>query len=285
VSRDSAPVLILGCGYTGRRLARELLRHGASVLATAREPEQLDDLARLGASVRRLDVLEPGTWTWLEDVADGALVLHSIPVVGAGAGWVDRTAEILAPLAGQARRIAYLSTTAVYGDARNVNATTTPAPRTEPDRLRLVAESAVADGPWSWLILRPAAIYGPGRGVHHAMRKGSHRLAGDGENIASRIHVDDLVQIAGAALESTLAGAFPVADSQPCTAREMADFCAELLKLPTPPPSAAAGEAGTRSVDRRVDGSAICRALGITLRYPSYRTGVPAALAAESMEG
>jgi hypothetical protein len=34
----------------------------------------------------------------------------------------------------------------------------------------------------------------------------------------------------------------------------------------------------TRRADRRVDGSTIRKLLGIQLRFPSYRTGIPASL-------
>ena len=86
---------------------------------------------------------------------------------------------------------------------------------------------------------------------------------------------------AEAALLSTVCGAYPVADEEPCTSREMAEFCAELLHLPVLKRSARADEPKSRfASNRRVDGSAIRRLLGITLAYPSYRVGVPAALKA-----
>ena len=37
----------------------------------------------------------------------------------------------------------------------------------------------------------------------------------------------------------------------------------------------------TRRSDRRVDGEAVRRALGVRLQYPSYKSGIPASLAAE----
>ena len=51
------------------------------------------------------------------------------------------------------------------------------------------AEQAIAAGPWSTLILRPAAIYGPGRGVQVSLPLGEYH---PGENFVSRIHADDL---------------------------------------------------------------------------------------------
>ena len=132
------------------------------------------------------------------------------------------------------------------------------------------------------MILRPAAIYGPMRGVHSAMRQGRFRLARDGSNFVSRIQVDDLAALAVAALASSAAGAYPVADDEPCTSREIVEFCAQLLGLPLPGSVMESEVSETRRSDRQVNGSAIRRILGVDLKYASYRTGIPAALAAEA---
>jgi nucleoside-diphosphate-sugar epimerase len=113
------------------------------------------------------------------------------------------------------------------------------------------------------------------------MREGSFRLAGDGSNFVSRIHVDDLAAHAEKALLSDLTGAYPVADEEPCSSREIAEFCAGLLGLPLPEAVSEEELSETRRSDRRVDGSAIRRLLGLELRYPSYRQGIPAALREE----
>jgi nucleoside-diphosphate-sugar epimerase len=145
--------------------------------------------------------------------------------------------------------------------------------------LRLAAEQAVAAGPWPSLILRPAAIYGPGRGVHERLRQGTFKLLGDGSNFISRLHVDDLAGIVVAALFSDLTGAYPAADDEPCPSLEIVAFCARLLGLPLPSSAGPEELDETRRSDRRVDGRAVRRLLGVELTYPSYRVGVPAALA------
>ena len=60
------------------------------------------------------------------------------------------------------------------------------------------------------LVLRPAAIYGPGRGLHTAMREGRFKLVGDGGNWVSRIHVDDLLGISSPRWDPSLQGLFPL---------------------------------------------------------------------------
>lgn len=247
--------LILGSGYTGSRVATRLRAKGLPVEETHRG---------------QLDLLDPESMARLR-VRKGVHVLYSIPAVGS-------LAPILDALAGKASRIVYLSTTGVYGDTKEVNETTPVAPRTERQQLRVATEGAIMAGPWSTLILRPAAIYGPGRGVHASMLDRRFALIEGGQNYISRIHVDDLAAIAEAALLSDITGAYPVADDDPCSSREIAAYCADLLGLPLPPSLPRDQVSETRRADRKVDGSAIRRLLGVTLRYPSYRSGIPAAL-------
>lgn len=252
-------VLILGCGFTGQRVGRRFLARGFQVTATTRTPGRLASLTQLGVDVIALDHLAA-------NLRAGVLVLHSIPP--------PEPVHLLDALGAAPARVVYLSTTAVYGAATCVDATTPVDPQSGRARPRLEAEQRVAAGPWSSLILRPAAIYGPGRGVQESLPRGAYYA---GDNYVSRIHVDDLAAHAEAALLSDLEGAYPVADEEPCTTREIAEFCARLLHLPSVPPPAPGSKPRTMS-NRRVDGSAIRRALGITLAYPSYRTGIPASL-------
>jgi len=248
-------ILILGCGFTGRRVARRFLARGAKVTVTTRDPDKLADL---GANAVRLEELAP-------HLSPGLLVLHSLPP--------DADFDMRS-LRNFPSRMVYLSSTAVYGAATEVDEKTPADESTPRAQARLVAEQSVMDGPWSSLILRPAAIYGPGRGAHEALRRGTYTA---GDNFVSRIHVDDLATHIEAGLLSKLTGAFPVADEEPCTTRQIADFCANLLGLPA---SLSTAPTATRVTgNRRVDGSGIRRALGITLAYPSYRVGIPAALA------
>jgi len=259
---ETLDILILGCGYTGHRVAKRFLTMGARVTATTRHPQRL---AGLGA-----EIISTGDLP--KHVRPGMLVLHSIPP--------DGPAGLLDPLRHTARRLVYLSSTAVYGAAAIVNESTPVDDDTERARARLEAERAIAEGPWSALILRPAAIYGPGRGVQESIQRGEHSLS---DRFVSRIHVDDLAAHVEAGLLSTISGAYPVADEEPCTSRDLAEFCARLLNIPVTGTGYERADRMPRFANnRRVDGSAIRRALGIALTYPSFRVGVPAALSGEA---
>ncbi len=276
----SRRALILGCGYTGRRVCALLLDAGWSVAAANRRPDRLAALGERGARVLRFDAADDPAALPAAD-----LLIYSIPTLRTALGFDEPAPRILKALGGRYGRVVYLSTTGVYGPAEHVDETTPVQPITERQQLRVQAEQATAKGPWKGLVLRPAAIYGPGRGVQVALPRGEYKLFGDGANLGanyvSRIHVDDLAAITFAAAASDLTGAYPVADDQPSTSREIAQFCAQLLGVPMPT-AARLGEIGeigeTRRSNRRVDGRAIRRLTGVELRYPSYREGVPAAL-------
>ena len=62
----------------------------------------------------------------------------------------------------------------------------------------------------------------------------------------------------------------------------MAEYVCELTGLPMPPTVPVEQADETRRGDRRVDGRAVRRLLGVELRYPSYREGVRDAIRAES---
>lgn len=212
--------------------------------------------------------------------SEGCVVLHSVPSLDGG---MDR--ELLRGLVGKATRVVYLSTTGVYGATEFVDEKSLVAPRNDRERARVATEEAVLAGSWEALVLRPAAIYGPGRGVHVAMRAGNYRMLGDGGNFISRVHVEDLAAVAEAAVLSDLTGAYPVADLSPCPAREIAEYCAGLLGLAAPVASAKELVPETRRTNRRVDGRAVFERLGVAMRYPSYREGIAQALLEENKAG
>jgi nucleoside-diphosphate-sugar epimerase len=166
----------------------------------------------------------------------------------------------------------------VYGDQVDVDENTPAEPSDDRGRLRLEEERWLAHGPWTSLMLRSAAIYGPGRGVHVSIREGKlPRSAGSG--IVSRIHVDDLAAIIEAGIFSDVQGAWPVADEAPCSSEQIARWCRRLLQLQ--PVRGREMPFGRRIAGRRVDGRKIREMLKVDLLYPSWKTGIKDSLAEE----
>jgi nucleoside-diphosphate-sugar epimerase len=252
--------LLVGLGFTTCRLAKRLLARGGAVYAVARETQRFRALEAVGLRVRPFGSL---------DLPRHATVVHTIPpLADADRDWLHSFIRQLEP-----RRVIYISATSIYGEQIDVDETTAPQPVGDKSVARYEEEQWLLEGPWRSLIVRPAAIYGPGRGVHEKIREGK-LPRGAGSGVVSRIHVDDLAAVIEAAVHSDLQGAWPLADDRPCSGEEIAAFCARLLRLNLEhAPLATFPVAG-----RRVDGRKIRELLGVEPLYPNYESGVLASL-------
>jgi len=271
--------LVVGCGYAGTRVARRLLSQGERVHVTSRKTALLASVASHGAVAHRLDTGDERSLLDFERLAgelgkDLRVLVSVAPLKRA-----DEIRGLFHALGAQPARVVLLSTTAVYGAQFQVDERTGPAPSDESGRARLEMEQIAASGSWRTLVLRCAGIYGPGRGVHVALRKGRFGHVLDPDRVVSRVHVDDLASLAVAALHSEVEGTWPVADDEPATTREVAALCRTLGLSPLP--AAAQLRLGDKT-GRRVNGWAVRRLLGVDFKYPSYREGIPASIRGES---
>ncbi len=264
-------VVIFGLGFTGSRIGRRLLARSVPVISPVRGVVRFADLAEAGVQIRELNLNEPEAM----ELPHHAAVVNTIPPLPEAENTKLREAILhITP-----SRLIYVSSTGVYGDQVDVNAETPATPTDERGRARLEEERWVTSGPWSSLILRAAAIYGPNRGVHAAVREGK-TPRGSGTGVVSRIHVDDLAAMIEAAIFTGVEGAWPVADETPAATAEIVSWCREFLQMEMLP----AGENTpvTVTAGRRIDGRGIREILGIDLKYPSWRTGIPASIAEEN---
>jgi len=273
-------VIILGLGFTGSRLARRLLRgvlqlpgvlrKDVDVFAAVRGTERFRGLADSGLRLTELAATMP--------LPRNAIVAHLIPPLPQPENSALRDTILkLAP-----ERVVYVSSTGVYGSQTEVDSDTPADPNDERGRLRLEEERWIASGPWTSLILRAAAIYGPGRGVHAALREGK-MPRGVASGIVSRIHVEDLAALLEAGLFADLQGAWPVADDAPCSSAEIAAWCIESGCAQYPRLEAVSEYRNVAKpiAGRKVNGGRIRQLLGVELKYPSWQLGVEASIAEE----
>ncbi len=184
--------------------------------------------------------------------------------------------------------ICYLSTVGVYGDHGGawVDEETVCRPVSKRSKLRLAAEAAwTAFGQETSIpvsIIRLAGIYGPGRGPFQKLKTGTSRRIIKPGQVFNRIHADDIAQIAAAALRQRANGVFNGADDEPAPPQDVITFAAGLLGI-EPPPEVAFGDAEMTPMARtfygenkRVRNDRIKRALGVALKFPTYREGLEA---------
>ena len=310
--------LIFGItGYAGSALARYLVRRGWNVRGIGRSESAASDLESLGVQVEIADVGEPEELEGLGRPGD-----HVFYLVGSVSGdrrWTERVGlhgvvnaqEALAD-AGIASFV-LVQTLAAYGrgSEETITEETTTQPNSQLGRVSLLAErrlrDALADRGFPARFVRAGTIYGSGRRTVWALRNKRLRLLGGGENLSSRIHVDDLAVVLAAVAERGRAGEVYLAvDDQPVSMADYFEHLAERADAPAPGSTpkwlARAMIAGfglmsviTRghaplghnlyalvTADYACSNAKIRNELGVRLAYPTYVQGVESLLADEA---
>ena len=277
-------LLCFGLGYSARVLAARLAAVGWCISGTSRSDEP--SAARSTVPFDRDRSLSASAFEGVTHI------LVSIPPENRGDVVLDLHASHIAAMP-RLRWLGYLSTTGVYGDRGGswVDETSELRPTGERGRRRVIAEAGWLD---LWRsrgvpvhIFRLAGIYGPDRSVFDALRSGAAKRIDRPGHAFSRIHVDDLASVLLASIEKPRPGAiYNVCDDEPATPEAVVAHAADLLGLP-PLPLVPFAEANLSPMARsfwddnkQVSNALIKKELGVKLRYPDYRLGLAAILAA-----
>lgn len=280
---SDAPLLVLGCGYVGTRLALAARAAGRTVRVCARGTGRLAHLAQQGIEVKYLDVSIPKQLTAAVSGLHGGTVVYSIPPATSGPPGAAVRAAMQAAYGVGANAFIYFSSSGMYGplpddevwidEDSDVTHDDPPMQGVQTDEL-VITQSQFDR--LRTVVLRLAPVYGPGRGVRERLRKGEYKLLDDGAHAISRIHVDDVVKVVFAAEDRAETGALLlVADDEPTTQRDYATWLCERMNVKMPA-SRSLYEPGGRQVahrNRKIRNTRLKETLGLTLTYPTFREG------------
>jgi nucleoside-diphosphate-sugar epimerase len=199
---------------------------------------------------------------------------------------LDGLNRVLDALSPQTGRLIHISTTGVHAqtDGRWVDEESECGPTREAATAALAAESIVQNHALGYrsFILRLAGIYGPGRIPHRGDLLAGRAVAAAPDGFVNLIHVDDAASaIVAVEAKGTPPRTYLVSDGYPARRRDFFTEYARLVGAPapqfeTPPPDVlAASRSGS---NKRISNGRICRELGFSPRYPSYREGLEAIL-------
>lgn len=288
--KPSPSLLIVGCGDVGRRVLPWVAGRW-QVLALTSTPARCGELRALGARPLVGNLDDPATLGRLGGLADAVLHLAPPPADGETDTRSHHLARALLR-GGRVRRLVYMSTTGVYGDAGGArfNETRAVAPATARARRRVEAEAL-----WRWFgrcsgaavsILRVPGIYAldrAGGDPRERVRRGTPVLAAADDVHTNHVHADDLARACVAALFRGR----PQRVVNACDDTEMAmgdyfDLVADLHGLPRPPRLTREEAARVLSPmalsfmgeSRRLDNRRLKHELRLVLRYPTVREGL-----------
>jgi nucleoside-diphosphate-sugar epimerase len=180
-------------------------------------------------------------------------------------------------------RFIYVSSTSVYGqtDGGWVSESSPTEPIEESGRVVLEAEHLLRAKRPSAIVLRFAGIYGPDRLLRKQALLRGEPLVGDADRWLNLVHVSDGVDGVLAAEAKAVPGeTYHIADDTPVSRR---DFYTLLARLLPAPPAAFDHRPEPGTPNRRISNRKAREQLGWVPRFPSYREGLPAAVAASAL--
>ncbi|SFB72841.1 Nucleoside-diphosphate-sugar epimerase [Halobiforma haloterrestris] len=288
-------VAILGCGYVGLELGRQIVERGHDAVGVRRSDAGIDAIESAGFEAVRADITDP---EGLESVPDVDAVVFAASSGGRGPDaareiYVEglRTAiEAFGERENAPERLVYTSSTGVLGDHEGdwVDEGTPIEPTTEKTEVLAEAERIARELPpehgFEGTVARYAGLYGPDRYRLERYLEGPVT-----EGYLNMVHRDDAAGAVRYLLEEDLArgDVVQVVDDEPVEKWTFADWLAEQCGRPEPPKRTKderlAEDDLSAAARRRILTSKRCdnaklRALGYEFAYPTFREGYRAAI-------
>jgi nucleoside-diphosphate-sugar epimerase len=283
-------MIIVGCGYVGRAVARYYVERGQSVVGIVRSDDSAAAVQANGARALQLDLTHGPLDALARLGLRGERVFHFAPPPGDGEEdpLTARLVEVF-DREGPPERLVYIGTTGVYGDCGGacVNEDRPPRPVASRARRRWDAEQRLRA--WSdasgadLVILRVAGIYACDRLPLERIRSGQPVVCADEAPWTNRIHAQDLLAVCIAAMERAPAGGlYNVSDGHPSTMTDYFQRVADAAGLPRPeeiplaeaPGKVSPGMLSYLAESRRLDNRRMLAELRVTLRYPELAAGL-----------
>jgi nucleoside-diphosphate-sugar epimerase len=284
--------LIIGCGYVGLELGKELADAGHEVYGVSRHPNR-EQLQATGIKPLAGDITKPEQLTALP--ANYDWVINCVSSAGGDiedyrAVYLEGTRNLLRWLEpSPPQKFVYTSSTSIYGqmDGSVVDEDSPSEPTSDTAKVLVAAEKllseAAARSQFPAVILRVAGIYGPERGYwFRQYLRNEARIEGDGSRFLNMIHRDDVAATIIAALNKGCPGeVYNAVDDEPVTQLAFFQWLAKQLGKDLPPtvPESSTQQRKRGITNKKVSNRKLKNELGYQFKYPTFREGYAAEIA------
>ena len=273
-----------GVGFTGLQTCEYFYNHDWIITGTTRDRNK-----KVNPNIKLTEYNPSEGKIYLgESLLNSKILLVSIAPEKSGDVILKSNYEDIAnALKTTVKRVIYLSTTAVYGDANgsSVDEKYKINPQSDRAKNRIFAEKQ-----WTDLcakfgvtlnILRLSGIYGLGRNqIRNLIEGNAKRIIKEG-HVFNRIHVSDIARIIYMlAVSDIKSDIFNISDDLPAPPQDVVEFAAGLLNIDPPEPikfsDASLSEMARSfySETKYIRNEKIKEKLGLQLKYPNYKLGL-----------
>ncbi len=233
-------IAIIGCGYIGFELAKDLVNKKYFVTATTKHSKTLDAVKPI---VQKSIILEGS------DINEILLILKENDIIILTVG-IDKlkdfentylkTAQNIKKAALELdtpKMIIYTSKSVIYGDHQGRWVDEDASINAKDDESKILVDTentllSLKELNWKVCILRLAHIYGPNRDLTNIMKNlHDHYLPGNGSFYTNMVHQKDVVGAINYVIEHQLQGIFNVVDDDHPTRQELSDFLCQKLNI------------------------------------------------------
>ena len=277
---------IVGCGYLGETVARQLQsrRSVLPLTLTTTVTDRHTDLNDLADQLLLCDATDPAQLlAALQHNHTAVFCLaprgnQQVNADGYRQTFVNslHCLKSLLPDLPHLRQIIYTGSCSVYGDANGdwVDESTAPCTGTEHREVLLESErllTEMGESKRRVCILRLAALHGPGRELDDRLKglAGSERT-GDGRTYSNWVHVHDAAGALIAAMDGAWSGVVNVVNDEPIRMRDLVDLSLKRQQLE--PVHWSGGPAPSSGNGRRIRNDRL-KALGYRLQHPMLDVG------------
>lgn len=236
-------IAIIGCGYIGYEIAKDLYSKGHFVTCTTINPERIEKLSKVTHKSTIMKGSDQNEMCLLLKNNDVIIVTISTKAKIDYEETFLQTTQTLKKCAielGTPKTIIYTSKSSVYGNQDGMWVDETAELKAIDDESKILIEAentilSLKELGWKVCVLRLAQVYGPGRDIAKLFKLIYKKvIPGHAEYFTNMVHLLDVVGVVSYILEHETEGLFNVVDDDHPTRQEFVDSVCAKLKIPKP---------------------------------------------------